>query len=55
MQSPEGLEDSPFKSFNKQNSKLKIHSKPDRNQSKLTVWSGGASKWLPAFLALTVP
>ena len=25
------------KSFSKQNSKLRIHSKPDRNQSKLTV------------------
>ena len=27
-----------IKSFSKQNSKLRIHSKPDRNQSKLTVW-----------------
>ena len=27
------------KTFGKQNSKLRIHSKPDRNQSKLTVWS----------------
>ena len=26
-----------IKSFSKQNSKLRIHSKPDRNQSKLTV------------------
>ena len=29
-----------IKSFSKQNSKLRIHSKPDRNQSKLTVCSG---------------
>ena len=28
-----------MKSFRKQNSKLRIHSKPDRNQSKLTVCS----------------
>ena len=31
-----------IKSFSKQNSKLRVHSKPDRNQSKLTVciaWS----------------
>ena len=29
------------KSFSKQNSKLRIHSKPDRNQLKLTVCTGG--------------
>ena len=29
-----------IKSFSNQNSKLRIHSKPDRNQSKLTVWNG---------------
>ena len=33
-----------IKNFSKQNSKLIIHSIPDRNQSKLIVWSveGGA-------------
>ena len=29
-----------IKSFSKKNSKLRIHSKPDRNQSKLTVCIG---------------
>ena len=29
-----------IKSFSKQNSKLILHSKPDRNQSKLTVCNG---------------
>ena len=29
-----------IKSFSKQNSKLRIHSKPDRNQSKLTMCTG---------------
>ena len=34
-----------IKSFIKQNSKLRIHSKPDRNQSKLTVCSVAGDCW----------
>ena len=35
-----------MKSFSKQNSKLIIHSKPDRNQSKLTVCSGAKAAYV---------
>ena len=35
-----------IKSFNKENSKLIIHSKPDRNQSNLTVWNVSSSFWV---------
>ena len=38
-----------IKSFSKQNSKLRIHSKPDRNQSKLTVLNAYISKLLISF------
>ena len=38
-----------IKSFSKQNSKLRIYSKPDRNQSKLTVCSGCLPFSLAAF------
>ena len=40
-----------IKSFSKENSKLRIQSKPDRNQSRLTVWNDyllGMTK-LPSF------
>ena len=33
------------KSFVKDNSKLRIHTKPDRNSQKLTVWDGGPAHW----------